>query len=39
VPLKYSKGGEVKSLCRRINFGEGTLVHFAEVLEGRNEWS
>jgi hypothetical protein len=36
VPLKYSKGSEVKSLCRRINSSEGTLIHFAEVLKGRN---
>jgi hypothetical protein len=35
--LKYSKGGQVNFLCRRISPGERTLVHFAEVLEGRNE--
>jgi hypothetical protein len=39
APLKYSKGGEVKFLCRRISSRKRTLVYFIEVLEEEIEWS
>jgi len=37
--LNYSKGGEVKFLCRRISYRKRTLVYFAEVLEEEIERS